>query len=53
MKNEDLKALRLKLGLTQKAMGKRLGIGWRMYAYVESGEKPLSKASEMLAEKLK
>lgn len=52
MNNIELRALRESLGLSQKAMGERLGIGWRMVAYIEAGEKPMSKASAMLAEKL-
>ena len=52
MDNKQLKELRLKLCLTKKGMAERLGINERMYYYVESGEKPLSKASSILAEQL-
>lgn len=49
MTKEELKALRLRLNLTQSAMANRLGIRLRMYHYIEKGERKLSKASEMLA----
>ncbi len=52
MTHKELKALRLRLGLTVEAMAEQLGIGWRMYYYIESGERPLSKASAMLAEQM-
>lgn len=52
MDKSELKALREFLGLTKTAMAKQLGIGYRMYHYVENGNKSLSKASEMLAENL-
>lgn len=52
MNNKELRTLRLTLALTQKGMAERLGIGWRMYAYIEAGERPLSKASTMLAEQM-
>jgi transcriptional regulator with XRE-family HTH domain len=48
MTKEELKKIRTDLGLTQKEMAGRLGIGRRMYAYVESGTRQLSKASLML-----
>ncbi len=52
MNKEELKELRLSLGLSQKEMAAKIGIKWRMYAYVEAGVKPLSTASAMLAEQL-
>lgn len=52
MTGEELKKLRLRLGLNPTQMAERLGLGWRMYRYVEKGEKQLSKASAMLAERL-
>lgn len=52
MNAETLRVLRLSLKLTQAQMAEKLGIGWRMYAYVESGAKPLSTASTILAEQL-
>lgn len=53
MTSEEIRALRKQLNLTQAEMGRRLGVGWRMYAYIEVGKKPLSKASEILAQQLK
>lgn len=53
MNNKELKDLRLKLGLSQGEFGTLIGIGWRMMAYVEAGEKELSKASALLANQLR
>lgn len=52
MTHQELKALRLAMCLTPEGMAKRLGIRQRMYYYIENGEKPLSKASSLLAEQL-
>lgn len=52
MTAQELKELRLSLGLSQKEMAAKIGIKWRMYAYVEAGKKPLSTASAMLAGQL-
>lgn len=53
MNNIELKELRLSLGLSQKEMAAKIGIKWRMYAYVEAGTKPMSTASAMLATNLR
>ena len=52
MNKDELKALRLRLGLSQTEMGLKLGIGLRQYQYAESGKQNLSTASVMLAEQL-
>lgn len=52
MTGEELRALRLRLGLNPTQMAERLGLGWRMYRYIEKGEHQLSKASAMLAARL-
>lgn len=52
MNAATLRSLRRSLQLTQAQMAAKLGIGVRMYIYAEHGEKPLSKASAMLAEQL-
>lgn len=53
MSPKELKKLRESLNLDFEQMGAKLGIGWRQYRYIESGEKPISKASELLAKRLK
>lgn len=49
MTPQQLEALRLRMGLTQKQMSVKIGIGRRMYAYVKKGEKKLGNASVLLA----
>ena len=52
MNKDELKALRGKLNLTQKAMGERLGISHSAVVKLESGENNMSKPVAMLAAKL-
>ena len=52
MNKTELKALRERLGLTQKQMAHKIGLEIRQYQYIEKEGKPLSKASAMLAEQL-
>lgn len=50
MTKEELRKLRLKLYLTQKEMGEKLGIGRHCYNEYECGRKPMNKTVEKLAE---
>lgn len=52
MTPQGLKDLRQALGVSQRDMGKRLGISRVQYNRVENGAAILSKASEKLAEML-
>lgn len=52
MTGEQLKALRLNLGVTQYEMGQWLGITASAIAHMESGKHKVSKQTQMLAEKL-
>lgn len=52
MDNEELRALRLRLGLTQSQMAEKLGITLSAVFKLESGENNMSKPVAMLAEKL-
>lgn len=49
MNAEQLKALRLTLGLTQAQMGEKLGITRDGVAKLESGENNMSRPVELLA----
>lgn len=53
MTAKELKKLRILLNLSIEVMAERLGIGARMYRYIEKGERPLSKSSSLLAEQMK
>ena len=52
MTGEELKALRLRLKLTQSQMAEKLGITLSAVFKLESGENNMSKPVAMLAEKL-
>ena len=52
MTGEELRALRLRLGLSQRAMGERLGISHSAVVKLESGKNNMSKPVAMLAERL-
>ena len=43
----DLKSLRQRLGLTQLSMAEAIGITGRMYRYLEAGEYPIRKQTEL------
>lgn len=49
MDNKELRALRLKLDLTQEQMADKLLMGRVMYGYNERGIKPISKRTKELA----
>lgn len=42
LQSDILKELRKDKGLTQEAMGRRLGISGPMYSYLENGTRPMS-----------
>ena len=44
--SEDLREFRLKIGITQAAMGEKLGLSARMYRYYENGGIRISKYLE-------
>lgn len=52
MDNKELRALRLRLGLTQKAMAEKLGITLSAVFKLESGENNMSKPVAMLCQQL-
>jgi transcriptional regulator with XRE-family HTH domain len=52
MDKDELKALRLKLRLTQKQMGERLGVSRSAIAKYEGGEINISKPVSMLCQQL-
>lgn len=52
MNAKEIRDLRLALGLTQAQMAAKLGVGARMMAYVESGNRTLGNSSRMLVERL-
>ena len=49
MNGQELKALRLRLGLTREAMAEKLGITASAVYKIESGENNMSKPVAMLA----
>lgn len=53
MNNQELKSLRLLLGLTQKQMGDKLGISHSAIVKLETGENNMSKPVAMLATNLR
>ncbi len=50
MTGAELRALRLRLDITQSEMAKRLFMSRVMYGQCERGGKPISKRTEALAE---
>ena len=52
MNKEELKALRDKLGLSQEAMGEKLGITAGAISRIESGENNMSKPVAMLCRQM-
>lgn len=52
MTKDELKALRLRLGLTQSAMAEKLGVTLSAIWKLESGENNMSKPVAMLAQQL-
>ncbi len=52
MDNKELRALRLKLDITQSEMAKRLLMSRVMYGYNERGINPISKRTAALAKNL-
>ncbi len=52
MTGSELKALRLRLGLTREAMAEKLGITASAVYKIESGENQMRKSVEMLAKQL-
>lgn len=52
MNKDELKSLRLKLGLTQSQMAEKLGITLSAVFKLESGKNNMSKPVAMLAEQL-
>ena len=52
MTGEELKALRLRLGLTREAMAEKLGITASAVYKIESGENQMRKSVALLAKML-
>ncbi len=52
MTSEELRALRLRIDITQKEMADKLGISLPMYSLYERGKTPMSKPVAILAAKL-
>lgn len=52
MTGTDLRTLRLKLGMTQKAMADKLGVSYATYSRYELGKWPLNKTVKILREAL-
>lgn len=50
MTNKELRALRLRLDVTQAAMAEKLGVSRVMYGLYERGDTPISKPVQKLAE---
>lgn len=49
MTGPDLRAIRLRLGLTQSEMAERVGLTWSGYCRQERGERAVSRQTELLA----
>jgi DNA-binding transcriptional regulator YiaG len=49
MSHEELAAIRRKLGLTQEAFAKELGLSVRGYQFAEAGHRNISKTVAILA----
>ncbi len=53
MNKDELRALRLRLDVTQRQMAEKLGVSLPMYSLYELGKTPMSKPVTILANKLK